>query len=76
MSSKKCVIEIYRPTYGRMAECFSVDGFQCDRCSGRGSFNHEIGVDQFETTICSQCDGSGVLKALVQIKWVPGGTEK
>lgn len=76
MSRKKCVVEISRPSYGWMSEAFSVDGFRCEKCSGSGSLQKEVGVDQFESSICSRCNGAGVLKALVEIKWVPGGSEK
>lgn len=69
MSSKKSIIEIIPPDYWSHKESFEVSGFVCPNCNGRKEFVSQLNRDEFESTKCLFCNGTGLIKAVVNIEW-------
>ena len=69
MSVQKYIIEIEPPKYQEVSERKTCRNFICPVCNGRGGFTEQIGKDDYKTTTCDYCDGTGRVKAEVTIKW-------
>ena len=48
----------------------TVEGFVCPSCMGKGYKILEIGHDEYEDVACDKCQGSGRLKALIEVAFV------
>lgn len=73
MSNKNSSINIF-PKCGisnSKTEEFIFKGHECSVCHGRKEFTEQTGHDEFETTPCPLCEGTGKLKAKVIIAWSP-----
>ncbi len=67
MSKKKIMIEIAPPA--RIApEVVALEPTVCPYCNGRGRHYNSLSKDPI---ICPDCKGNGLVKAVVEIKWVP-----
>ncbi|MDD4116494.1 MAG: hypothetical protein PHG27_13070 [Massilibacteroides sp.] len=72
MSNQKHVIEIVPPEYQQIREEYEFVNYQCPVCNGQGHFLPcQVGHDEWETTECDYCGGSGRVKAKIEIKWSP-----
>ena len=71
MSEYKQVVEIAPPRYQEVRERTVFGGYRCPVCDGRGGFSEQTGRDEYKTTPCDYCDGTGHVKAEVTIKWRP-----
>jgi hypothetical protein len=73
MSKRKDVIVIDPPKLflkNRTMETYSIKGFECPNCQGRGHFMpREIGKDEYEEVPCEACFGTGRLRADIIIQW-------
>lgn len=71
MSKTKAVIEVAPNAYFRAdRESFTLRGFECNYCNGRGKFTQQVETNLIEEKPCECCHGTGRLKALVEIAWV------
>lgn len=76
MSVKKQFVEVCPGSlFAGETEGLTLSGFICPYCSGRGGFIDDFSPEPKETE-CPHCKGTGQLKALVQIAWLPDNTEK
>lgn len=71
MSRNKQIIEIAPPDYECIRENFVVSGYPCPVCHGQGGFSEQTGHNTYQTSTCDYCDGTGKVKAKVQIEWRP-----
>lgn len=71
MSDYKHIVEVYPPKYGRTLERTEFRGYRCPVCNGRGGFSEQTGRDEYRTRACGHCDGTGLVKAEVEIRWGP-----
>lgn len=74
MSNLTMTLTITPPQFrtgGSTGESYSVGGYDCTYCRGKGVFTNEIGKDEEEEKICPVCRGAKTLRAMVAIKWVP-----
>ena len=69
MSTSKHIIEITPPKYQEISERKIFSGYECPVCGGRGGFSEQVGHDEYKTTTCDYCDGTGRVKAELVIKW-------
>lgn len=69
MSTQKYIIEIEPPTYQQVRETMEFRNYRCPVCNGRGGFTEQVGHDESKTIPCDYCDGTGNVKAVVEIKW-------
>ena len=69
MSECKHIIEITPPKYQEISERKIFRGYKCPVCGGRGGFSEQVGHDEYKTTTCDYCDGTGRVKAEVEIRW-------
>ncbi len=74
MSKKRAIFEIY-PEHlspgGRFSEMFISDNHKCCYCQGNGWFWGRDDVGENIKEPCPICKGSGMLRAIVTIKWGP-----
>ena len=71
MSVQKGIIEISVPEYDLHNETYYFGGYKCTRCGGNGGRNEQIGRDDWKWHECNHCQGSGKVKAVVEVKWSP-----
>lgn len=73
MSSKKETVIISPPDRWTAIteEKIESRGHVCTLCNGKGLFVEQIGYEQYEKTECSVCKGSGRIKAVIVISWIP-----
>lgn len=68
--SKKQTIVVVEPNKRVYSEAFTTPPVACPYCGGRGYFSHD-GADGEYSEACPDCDGSGGVMAIVEIKWIP-----
>lgn len=71
MSKQKHIIEIEPTEYNCQQEKMFFSGFRCPKCGGKGGFTENIGWDEYKTTSCTFCDGTGKIMGEVLINWLP-----
>lgn len=71
MSKQRNIIEITPPEYQQVRENMFFRNYTCPVCNGKGSFTEQTGYNEWESTVCDYCDGTGKVKAVVNIKWQP-----
>ena len=71
MSKQQHIISVTAPDYQTIRENMTLRNFTCPVCNGKGSFSEQTGRDEWETTVCDYCDGTGKVKAVVEIDWKP-----
>lgn len=65
MSKKSFTIEVTPPIYENNIESFLFHGFTCPVCFGK-----KVITDEYEESeACRYCQGSGKVKATINIKW-------
>lgn len=69
MSKRKEIIELSAPSRLGKAEKFVSRAQPCSYCRGEGSFTGNN--PQGERVPCPDCGGSGKVRALVSVTWVP-----
>ena len=77
MSEKKNGVLISAPLFGTGKETVGYfTGYSCGYCQGNGYFwNCEI-VNERVKTPCPKCGGTGRVKGIVTVEWVPDGEVK
>lgn len=79
--SRKAKVLFIEPTNlaPKNGEVIKFKGFECPNCRGRGSFVSSSGYHGSErkyiTTPCNQCEGAGMLRADVVVRWMPDKIE-
>lgn len=71
MSTQKGIVEIVASEYAYHKETFHFGGYQCPRCGGRGGHREQVGHDEWKSEECGYCQGTGKVKAIVEVKWTP-----
>ena len=72
MSNQKHVIEILPPEQQQVWEKYEFVNYKCPACNGRGHFmTEQVGYDEFVSPECDYCEGTGRVKASVEINWSP-----
>ena len=51
-------------------------GYSCGYCQGNGYFQGDITVKDTELVPCPKCGGTGKVKGIVTVDWVPDGEVK
>ena len=69
MSYQKQFIEIVPPNQG-MEEVYQVYNHICTLCKGSGSAVRIMEKEATRSKTCSRCEGTGRLKAVIQIQWM------
>lgn len=73
MSKEQSTISISPIECGTGKENFEFGGYRCGYCHGAGwTWNPDITIEASKVT-CPHCHGTGKVKALVEVKWVPDG---
>ena len=49
----------------------ALNGYRCPVCKGQGGISEQVGFNQFKETKCDYCQGTGKVKAEIQINWKP-----
>ena len=76
MSVKKKIIEISPPDYCFDEETLEFSDFVCNKCNGRKVFVTIKGHNKFESKQCPYCDGTGKIKAVINITWKPSKSNR
>ncbi len=71
MSKQQHIITVSPPAYQQVHEQMAFSNYVCPVCHGKGSFTEQTGREEWKTTICDYCDGTGKVKAEVDIRWKP-----
>lgn len=74
MSKIKQLIEITPPLHvqAKAGEVFTLHGFDCPNCNGRGLFSAEqTGHHEYDQKTCNACKGTGKLQAKIVVGWLP-----
>lgn len=71
MSTQKRIIEVIPPLYQKVWEKMTLNDYRCPLCGGQGGRSEQIGFNKYEETKCDYCDGTGKVKAEIQIDWKP-----
>lgn len=71
MSDLKHVLDIMPPVDNRSVEKKAVRNVECPSCHGTGGFKDGRSHNDEHYTECSQCDGTGKVKAVITIEWTP-----
>jgi len=71
MSAQKGIVVISTPDYDSHTETYYFGGYRCSRCGGNGGYNNQIGHDEWKWDECAFCQGTGKIKAVVDVKWMP-----
>lgn len=71
MSKQQHIINVTPPDYQRIREKMTFRNYVCPVCNGQGSFSEQTGHNEWKTELCDYCDGTGKVKADVEIKWRP-----
>jgi len=71
MSKQKHIIIVEPDKYSANIERMTFGNYKCPACGGSGHFVEQIGRDEYKTTECSFCSGTGNVKAIVTIEWLP-----
>ena len=71
MSTQKRIIEVIPPLYQKVWEKMTLNGYRCPLCGGQGGRSEQIGFNKYEETKCDYCDGTGRVKAEIQIDCKP-----
>lgn len=71
MSKQQHIISVTPPEYQQIRENMVFSNYTCPACDGKCTFSEQIGRDEWKTTTCDYCEGTGKVKAEVEIKWQP-----
>lgn len=72
MSTPKHVLEVTPPEHQQIRETYKFYNYKCPVCNGQGHFmSEQVGYDEFVSPECDYCEGTGKVKAEVEIKWSP-----
>lgn len=71
MSKQAHTIEVVPPRFQEIRENMAFRGYRCPKCNGRGGFSEKTGFNEHSTKECDYCEGTGKVKAEVQINWKP-----
>ena len=71
MSTHKRFIEVIPPKHQKVWEKMELTGYRCPICKGRGGNTEQVGFNKYEETKCDYCQGTGKVKAEIQINWKP-----
>ncbi len=77
MSEKKDILVLSSPNFGTGKETIGYyTGYACGYCHGNGWFwNPEI-IHERVKIPCPKCGGTGHVKGIVTVEWVPDGEVK
>lgn len=75
MSTQKRIIEVVPPHFQEVWEKLVLPGYRCPVCGGQGGSSEQIGFNKYKETKCDYCQGTGKVKAEVQINWKPDHVE-
>lgn len=77
MSKKQNGVLVTAPHFGTGRETVGeFPGYSCGYCQGNGYFQGDITVKDTELVPCPKCGGTGKVKGIVTVDWVPdGGSE-
>lgn len=77
MSEKRDIALIMAPDFGTGRETVGYfTGYACGYCQGNGYFQGDITRKDPERTPCPKCGGTGRVKGIVTVDWVPDGEVK
>jgi hypothetical protein len=71
MSGYHNILLLFPPKTNSKEEVIEVSGFVCPECNGKKIFTTQTGHNEWKTTNCSYCEGTGRVKASVRICWLP-----
>lgn len=71
MSKQAHTIKVAPPRFQEIREQMVFRNYRCPKCNGRGGFTHQTGFNEYTTKECDYCEGTGKVKAEVQINWKP-----
>lgn len=71
MSTQKRIIEVVPPRFQEVWEKLVLPGYCCPVCKGRGGSSEQVGFNEYKETKCDYCQGTGMVKAEIQINWKP-----
>lgn len=77
MSKKQSGVLVTAPLFGTGRETVGVfPGHSCGYCQGNGYFQGDITEKDTELVPCPKCGGTGKVKGIVTVDWVPDGEVK
>ena len=77
MSKKQNGVLVTAPHFGTGRETVGeFPGYSCGYCQGNGYFQGDITVKDTELVPCPKCGGTGKVKGIVTVDWVPDGEVK
>ncbi|WP_143813418.1 hypothetical protein [Parabacteroides provencensis] len=77
MSKQHHIINVTPPEYQQVHESMTFGNYTCPVCNGRGSFIPEqVAHNHWQSKTCDYCDGTGKVKADVQISWKPDYSDR
>lgn len=77
MSEKQNGVLITAPLFGAGRETVGeFSGYACGYCHGRGYFLDPDIINECVKKACPSCGGTGKVKAVVTIDWIPDGDLK
>lgn len=71
MSKQAHTIEVCPPRYQEIREQMVFRNYRCPKCNGRRGFTEQTGFNEHTTKECDYREGTGKVKAEVQINWKP-----
>ena len=77
MSRKQNGVLITAPLFGTGRETVGkFTGYACGYCQGNSYFQGDITGKDTELTPCPKCGGTGKVKGIVTVEWLPDGEVK
>lgn len=77
MSEKRNGVLITAPIFGTGKEVVGeFTGYSCGRCQGNGYYIDPDIITERVKKMCPSCGGTGKVKAVVTIDWIPDGDLK
>lgn len=77
MSQKQNGVLITAPLFGTGRETVGkFTGYACGYCQGNGYLQGDITSKDPELVPCTKCGGTGQVKGIVTVEWVPDGEVK
>ena len=68
MSKIKGLLEVYPSTFApTQDETLKSEGFRCPSCNGEG-YHWQVAAEPYKKA-CKVCNGTGLLDAIIKIKW-------